>query len=68
MSLINKVIKNIEKRRNELNLSVDALAKKANIPTGTLNNIRYKKHNDIRLETAYAISIALNFTLDDLVK
>ena len=68
MTLIEKLVKNIDERRLGMNLSVDNLARKAEIPYSTLHNIRQKKVKDISLKTTLAIARALNCTVEELIE
>ena len=68
MKLIDKVVKNIDDRRHELGWSVDRVARVAGMPVATLNTIRQKQNDDMKLSKFVAIAKALNCSLDDLIK
>jgi DNA-binding Xre family transcriptional regulator len=66
MELIDKISKNIEKRRE--GISVDKLSKLADVPISTLNKIRGKEVKDVRVSTLIAIASALNCSINDLIQ
>jgi len=68
MKLIDRVVKNIDGRRNKLGWSVDRLARVAGMPVATLNTIRQKQNDDMKLSKIVALAKALNCSLDDLIK
>ena len=68
MAQIDLIVKNIEKKRKEMSLSVDALSKKADISFSTLTKIRLKEVKDVRISTLSAIAKGLECTVDDLLK
>ena len=63
------VAKNIIKQCKHKNLSFSALARKANVPLSTLQNILYvKSRKEPRLSTVHAIAKALKVSVDALLK
>lgn len=68
MKLIEKIVKNIDEKRTKLGWSVDRLAREAGLPVATLNTIRQKQNNDMKLSKFIAIAEALDSSLDDLIK
>ncbi len=67
LELIDKIVKNIEKKRKTLGWSVDHLSKESDISFSTLTKIRLKEVADVRVSTLLAIAGALGCTLDELV-
>lgn len=68
MLMAKKIAENIELRRKKLGLSVEKLSRLADISLSALNKIRNCDTNNMRIETFYSISKALNCAMDDLVK
>ena len=57
----------IKKRRNEISLTQDELARKADIPYTTLVKIETGKVRNPSVDTVKKIASALNITIDELI-
>ncbi len=68
MNIVEKIAKNVEKRRKGMKISVEKLSKKADVSLSALNKIRSLKSSFVRVETLFALSKALGCSMDDLVK
>jgi transcriptional regulator with XRE-family HTH domain len=60
------IAKNIRKYRK--GMSIERLAKKADLPASTIANIYYPRRKDPRISTVIAIAKALGVSIDKLVK
>jgi DNA-binding Xre family transcriptional regulator len=68
MDIVKTVAGNIRKYKNIRKTSYLKIAKKADIPFATLENIIYLRINDIKITTLLKIAKALQVSIDDLVK
>ncbi len=66
MDLIENIAKNINKKREDI--SIDRLSIASGVPSSTLWKIVRQESKDVKISTLYAISKALNCTVDDLLK
>ncbi|MSR89299.1 MAG: XRE family transcriptional regulator [Candidatus Margulisbacteria bacterium] len=66
MSVIDRIVKNVERRRGEL--SVDKLSKLCDIPASTIIKILRKEVKDVRISTLEALAKGLSCSVDDLLK
>mgnify|MGYP001577243037 FL=1 len=62
-----RISRNVEKRRKKLRLSADRLSKKADISISTLVKIRRLETKDLKVSTFLALAKALDCSLDELV-
>lgn len=68
MTLVETIAKNVEEKRKALGISVDRLSKTSNISLSALNKLRKGKSAYLRIETVYALSRALECSIDELLK
>ena len=59
---------NIKKHRKKLGLTQEALARKADISYNTIIKLESKGILDPRMETLRKLSVALNVSIDGLIK
>lgn len=59
---------NIRKYRNKLNLTQEALARKADISYNTIIKLESKGIKDPRMETLKKLAQALGLSVDDLIR
>lgn len=59
---------NIKKYRNKLALTQEALARKADISYNTITKLEEKGIKNPRMDTLKKLAIALNITVDELIK
>jgi DNA-binding Xre family transcriptional regulator len=67
MDFMERISRNVEKRRKKLRLSADRLSKKADISISTLVKIRRLETKDLKVSTFLALAKALDCSLDELV-
>ncbi len=67
MTQSENIAANIERLRKKKKLSVDRLAKLADIPVSTLMKIRLKAHPDVRVSTLVAIANVFECGVDELL-
>lgn len=63
----NMLAENIKKYRNKLNLTQEALARKANISYNTIIKLESKGITDPRMKTLKKLAIAFNISIDELI-
>ena len=67
MDFMERISRNVEKRRKKIRLSADRLSKKADISISTLVKIRRLETKDLKVSTFLALAKALDCSLDELV-